>query len=103
MQRAPNKYDLIASQVAEDTVATDIMTVPDCDCQPHRGYPLGDREPEYYKKAAKAVRAWAHLAIHRRLYWAVHLKGRHIVHVRNHYGISAWQGMRWMARRDYKA
>ena len=99
----PNKYKLIASEVATDTKNIDVVIVPECGCSKGYKFPFGENSPEYYKNLARAIQAWISHAIHRRLYWAIHFNGKHIIHVRNHYGITANLGMRWMERRDYKA
>lgn len=89
--------DLIAA-VASDALASDLVYI---DCQCHHAEIRHGWTPNDYSHWRPAVEKWAHHCVFRTLYWAVHHDGRHLMHVKNYFGLS-WQGPVTFVRREIK-
>lgn len=91
MQRSSNHYDVIIQAVVDQAVKADLVTIPDCSCLPDMEYPF-DGHPEYYRDWRKAARAWAQHAVYKTSHWGAHWRGKHVLHVRNRYGVTTLGG-----------
>ena len=99
--RSVHQYNQIADAIKRDTVAADLITIPDCACSPEKEYADGTK-PEYYTNPKKAAHAWAAHAIYNRRYWGVHYKGVHVLNVRTHYILNAMGGLVSLTRQPNK-
>lgn len=80
----------LAAIIAKEATKADLYLSP-CGC-----YSL-PREcmlfsPENYSKLKKAVHAWAVHSINKTSHWSVHWNHRHILHVKNRFGVKALPG-----------
>ncbi|MEE8368271.1 MAG: hypothetical protein V3S30_08130 [Thermoanaerobaculia bacterium] len=70
-----------ARAIAAELRKEDVVTVPDCDCKVFNDTYYGGAKAEYYQTFDEAALAYAWHKLVRTLYWGVHLKGLHIVHI----------------------
>lgn len=81
----------VPDALAADTSDRDLVL---CECDCEKGSPYaGGRLPEFFSTARDCAQVWARYILQqnseeiRTLYWGVHLKKAHVLHVRNRYGL----------------
>lgn len=85
-----NQYDKITLDIAKS--AQIFLYSPDCACWRFGEYHGGVKAEDYNLKYLAAY-AWAGHAIYHRKYWGVHYKRRHVLHVKNRYGLTSMGGL----------
>lgn len=89
MLEAQTAYEPLINSIVASVRAQDFMF---CECQCFR-LPMRDGAiPGDFQSVRQAARAWVSNSVYRVMYWSVHLNGRHVLHIRNHHGLTAAGG-----------